>query len=537
MAFNLRGILSLDNSGFNKGLNQSAKNAESFSTSVRRSESSVKGLFKSAAKLGLGVGIAKFAKDSIMLASDLGEIQNVVDTTFKGASKEIDSFAKTSAKKFGVSELQAKKFNGTLGAIMKSSGVSGDALVGMSKDLTGLAGDMASFYNLQPDEAFDKLRSAISGESEPMKALGVNMSVVNMEAFALTKGIKKQWKEMSQAEQTTLRYQYIMDATKDSQGDFTKTSGSFANQLKIAKMNVADLGANLALNFLPALNDGIKGFNGFIMSVQDSSTPIGAFASDVKDNAVVAMDMFKSGLTWLIDNKDVTITAIKLIAGAYGIHAVAVGVSNLAMIASNVQTGIATAGSWALNAAIVALYAKDYILAGATGVVTAAQWLFNAALTANPIGLVIVGVAGLVTGMIVAYNKLEWFRDLVNGVWDVLKGFGETVANTFGAVKDFGANVGNKIKGIFGGDTPQNANGTSYFKGGLSTVNERGGEMQVLRNGTSVIPADRTKQILEQDSSGGLKSQTIQIILDGKMLTEVVVGELIPQLQLRMSNM
>lgn len=79
MAFNLRGILSLDNSGFNKGLNQSAKNAESFSTSVRRSESSVKGLFKSAAKLGAGIGIAKFAKDSIMLASDLGEVQNVVD--------------------------------------------------------------------------------------------------------------------------------------------------------------------------------------------------------------------------------------------------------------------------------------------------------------------------------------------------------------------------------------------------------------------------------------------------------------------------
>lgn len=441
------------------------------------------------------------------------------------------------SKKFGMTELQAKKFNGTLGAIMKSSGVSGKSLVKMSTDLTGLAGDMASFYNLEPDEAFDKLRSAISGETEPMKALGVNMSVVNMEAFALTKGIKKQWKEMSQAEQTTLRYQYIMSATADAQGDFSKTSDSFANQMKIAKMNVADLGANFAQNFLPYLNEGLHGFNGFITSIQDSSTPIGAFASDIKDGAVVAMDLFKGGLTWLIDNKDITIGAIKLIAAAYGVHAISVGVSNAAMILSNIQMGIATVKSGLLTGAIVALYAKDYILAAATGVATAAQWLFNAALTANPIGLVIAGVAGLVAGVVVAYNKLEWFRDLVNGVWDTLKGFGETVGKVFDGVKDLAGGAMDKVKGFFGGgDTPKNANGTSYFKGGLSTVNERGGEMQVLRNGTSIIPADRTRQMLESQSEVQM-SQTVQIVLDGKILTEVVMDKLMPQLQLRMSNM
>ena len=135
-------------------------------------------------------------------------------------SKKINDFAKTTSSKFGISELQAKKYSGTLGAIMKSSGLAGGKLTEMSTGLTGLAGDMASFYNLEPDEAFEKLKSAISGETEPMKALGVNMSVANMEAFALSKGVNKAWKEMSQAEQTTLRYQYLMENTADSQGDW-----------------------------------------------------------------------------------------------------------------------------------------------------------------------------------------------------------------------------------------------------------------------------------------------------------------------------
>ena len=87
-----------------------------------------------------------------------------------------------------------------------------------------------AIVGLKHDEVWEKLRAGIMGETEPLKSLGINMSVANMEAFALSKGIKKSWSEMSQAKQVALRYDYIMEQTANSQGDFAKTSDSLANK-------------------------------------------------------------------------------------------------------------------------------------------------------------------------------------------------------------------------------------------------------------------------------------------------------------------
>ena len=172
--------------------------------------------------------IMDFGKYSVGVASDLSEVQNVVDTTFgqEGAQK-INEWAMSAAEMFGESELQAKQFTSTIGAMFKSMGLGQKDIEEMSIGIAGLAGDMASFYNLDVSDAFEKLRAGISGETEPLKQLGINMSVVNLEAYAMTQGITKSYDEMTQAEQATLRYQYIMQATADAQGDFSKTSDSF----------------------------------------------------------------------------------------------------------------------------------------------------------------------------------------------------------------------------------------------------------------------------------------------------------------------
>lgn len=166
---------------------------------------------------------------AIDAASDLAEVQNVVDTVFGDGASKIESWAKKAGTQFGLTETQAKKFTSTLGAMMKSSGLSGNQIVEMSTDLAGLAADMASFYNLDFDTAFQKIRSGISGETEPLKQLGINMSTANLNAFALQQGITKTFEKMSQGEQTLLRYQYIMQATADAQGDFAKTADGYAN--------------------------------------------------------------------------------------------------------------------------------------------------------------------------------------------------------------------------------------------------------------------------------------------------------------------
>ena len=215
----------------------------------------------------LGAGFTYLGKQGVELASDLEEVQNVVDVTFgQEGAKKIGSFADRALQSFGVTELEAKKFSGTFGALMKGAGVSGEALETMSQNLTALSGDMASFHNLSAEEAFEKLRSGISGETEPLKQLGINMSVANMEAFALSKGIGKSFSAMTQGEKTMLRYQYLMEKTADVQGDFARTSDSFSNQQKLLKANISQLAAEAAKGLLPVLTKGTKAMNGFLAS-------------------------------------------------------------------------------------------------------------------------------------------------------------------------------------------------------------------------------------------------------------------------------
>ena len=207
--------------------------------------------FLAAAKVGQA--LADFGRASVDVASALAEVQNVVDVTFGDSASEINTWAKNAQSQFGLTELQAKKFASTMGALMKSAGMAGPEIVSMSKDMAGLAADMASFYNIDFETAFQKIRAGISGETEPLKQLGVNMSVVNLEAFAMTKGITKAFSEMSQSEQIMLRYQYLMQATADAQGDFARTASSFENAKRRIDTAITSIQSSLGTVLYPVI--------------------------------------------------------------------------------------------------------------------------------------------------------------------------------------------------------------------------------------------------------------------------------------------
>lgn len=137
--------------------------------------------------------------------------------------------------------------------MLKSMGLTTDSVLDMSTKITELAGDLASFYNLDVDDAFTKIRSGISGETEPLKQLGINMSVANLEAYALSKGITTSYQKMSQSNQALLRYNYLLSVTADAQGDFSRTSDSWANQVKILQLNFDSLKASVGQLLITAL--------------------------------------------------------------------------------------------------------------------------------------------------------------------------------------------------------------------------------------------------------------------------------------------
>ncbi|MDO5432965.1 hypothetical protein [Eubacterium sp.] len=250
----------LDNMEFKKGLDDMDKETSKWSGKLSKLGGvAAKGFTVAAAGVAaVGGAMATAGGYSIKLASDLTEVQNVVDVTFGDDASKINKWAKDAATSFGMAELDAKQFNGTMGAMLKSMGLSGGEVTKMSTDMVGLAGDMASFYNLDHEEAFEKIRSGISGETEPLKQLGINMSVANLEAFALSKGMDKSYNSMTQAEQATLRYQYLMSVTADAQGDFARTSDSLANQLRIAQLQMTNLAGSVGQELLPAATEAVK---------------------------------------------------------------------------------------------------------------------------------------------------------------------------------------------------------------------------------------------------------------------------------------
>ena len=215
-------------------------------------------------------------KTGIDYASDLAEVQNVVDVTFGSATEAINSWSKECLAAYGMNEVSAKRYAGTIGAMLKSSGLAGDAIVDMSKDMVGLAGDMASFYNLDLETAFEKIRSGISGETEPLKQLGINMSVANLEAYALSQGIKTSYNEMSQAEQVMLRYNYLMSTTADAQGDFARTQDSYANQTRLLSESWLEFTGVMAEQLLPVLTTIVSWLNNIVAFLTENADMVSA---------------------------------------------------------------------------------------------------------------------------------------------------------------------------------------------------------------------------------------------------------------------
>lgn len=223
---------------------------------------------------GFTIPVVNAIRDSISTASDLNEAYNVVDTTFGKNSKVVKDWSKTLMDKFGLVQLEAINYVGSMGAMLKSSGLTAKASQDMSQSLVELTGDMSSFYNLGHEETWEKLRAGIAGETEPLKSLGINMSVANLEAFALKEGIKKSWKEMNQAEQVTLRYNYLMSVTKDVQGDFAKTSDSLSNRIRILGGRFTEMKTKLGEQLLPYANKAVEIALKMVNSFQKIPGPI-----------------------------------------------------------------------------------------------------------------------------------------------------------------------------------------------------------------------------------------------------------------------
>lgn len=253
--------------------------------------------------------LAKFTKDCIEVGSNVTEVQNVVDTAFKDLAGSADEWASNAMTNFGLSELSAKKYMGVFGQMSNAMGITGQAALDMAENVTGLTGDVASFYNLSTDEAYTKLKSIWTGETETLKDLGVVMTQTNLDQYALNNGFGKTTAKMTEQEKVMLQYQYVTSALSNATGDFVKTQDSWANQTRILSLRFEQLKASLGKGFIALFTPILRGFNSLLAGLQkvadgfanfvqmltgaDVSTSMGSISSDIAgigDDASSAAD-------------------------------------------------------------------------------------------------------------------------------------------------------------------------------------------------------------------------------------------------------
>lgn len=451
-------------------IEQSVRKQEKFTNEVEKSASKMNLLKTLASGIGIYFGLQEIKQqvgNAINYASDLQEVQNVVDVAFGESAQTINDWAKTTLDAFGLNQLSAKNFAGTMGAMLKSSGLAGDEITEMSMQLTELAGDMASFRNLSGEEAFNKIRAGISGETEPLKQLGINMNVANLEAYALSQGIKESYNEMSQAEQVMLRYNYLLQATSYMEGDYANTAHSFANEVKNLKESWTEFTGELATNVLPILASGIGLLNNIIGFFADNWSVIAPIISGV----AVALALVNAPLVvqaglWLWNT--VLVPAYTAVVGflthGYNVLTSATYRNSAAQLMYN-NALLACPLTWIILlviALVAAFYAVIAVINKVTGsTLSATGMIAGALLTAVAfIWNLFLGLLDLILGVINALVNpwvawINFFGNLFNDpIGSIIHLFGDFADNILGVVesiakaldKVFGSNLAGSVQ-------------------------------------------------------------------------------------------
>lgn len=310
---------------------------------------------------GAAGAAALWGKEAIGSAGDLAETSSKVGVLFGDQADAIEQWSSTADKAMGQSQQQALDAAATFATFGKAAGLQGPELTDFSTSLTGLASDMASFSNTTPDQAIEAIGAALRGESEPIRSYGVLLDDATLRNEALRLGLIKTTKDALTPAQKVLAAQAaITKQTTAAQGDFARTSSGAANKQRILSAEIANLTAKAGSALLPAFT------------------------------AVLG----------------VLTATVGVISQHTTLFAVLGGV--LATVA---------AVTWTVNAANTAWQAGAKLATAATKVWTGIQWLWNAAMSANPIGLVIAGIAALVAAMVIAYKKSDTFRASVDGAF------------------------------------------------------------------------------------------------------------------------
>ena len=227
--------------------------------------------------VGVTLPILAMGGAMVKLASDMEETINKVDVSFGKNSDTVKQWAKNSIKTMGLAQQSALDSAALYGDMATGMGLSQEKAADMAMSLTQLGADLASFKNISNDVAQTALKSIFTGETESLKNLGVVMTQTNLEQFAMSKGIRKRIKDMTEAEKVNLRYNYVLEKTKNAHGDFERTGGGASNQMRMFQENLKELGVTFGQYILPYFTKAVKWLNSMLIKFNNLSPTVKKF--------------------------------------------------------------------------------------------------------------------------------------------------------------------------------------------------------------------------------------------------------------------
>ncbi|SKA84999.1 phage tail tape measure protein, TP901 family, core region [Clostridium sp. USBA 49] len=347
--------------------------------------------------VGIGTAATKMAMDAV-------ESENLFEVAMGSMAGDARKWSEETSKALGLNAFNVRKNVATYNAMLTSMGLTSQESLKMSEGLTQLSYDMASFYNLKPEEAFEKLKSGISGEAEPLKALGILVNDNTIKTYAYSHGIAKQGEQLTEAQKVQARYGAIMEATKNAQGDLARTMDSPTNKLRVMKEQTQQLGIQFGQLLIPILE-----------KLMNTIKPL--------------LDKFQG----LSKEQQETIIKIGLVVAAIGPVIMIIG--KVISIAGTLSTVIGTV-SGAMAAA-----------GGASGALGAAF----AAIT-GPVGIAVAAITGLIAIFVALYKNNEDFRNSVNTVWNGVKALISGVIESLKAMFQAFITLANQIWKKYGDD-------------------------------------------------------------------------------------
>lgn len=259
----LRVTLGIDTAAFEEGLGIAQKRLNAAGKNLEQVGDRLSGLGKTLS-IGITAPLAAFGVSAASAASDAAELQSAFDQTFGDMAKEMTDWATATGDAMGRSTQSIQEAAKTFGIFFNQAAPTRKEAAEMSKTFAVLAQDLSSFYNVAESDALQKLRSGLSGESEPLRDFGVFLTEANVKAKALEMGLGSLTGELSEQDKIMARYALILESTKNAQGDVARTSGGTANQIRAAQAAFQELQVTVGTKLLPVLTPLISKIAGLL---------------------------------------------------------------------------------------------------------------------------------------------------------------------------------------------------------------------------------------------------------------------------------